>query len=685
MPAKKKTKTKSKKKAKKAPEGLEAALKKVEKSPRSAAAWDELEKLAAEQQSPDEVAMLYRKVMSKGIAKRALAFHEEWSGDDPDAMSGVLGRILEIDPGAAWAFERLCVELTQAGRWDQLLGVYDRELGGEMEVERRKMLLDDAAHAAKDFADEPERALGYMSKLLELDPSDARLQASLERLYERLGKWNEVIEVWRGRIPTAGKKAADIRVRIASAYLDRMGDHGKALDELRVLVDVSPEHEGALELLEKLLGDDGVPKDARLGALGLLRTIYDGLKRDEDAIRVIEKGLEFVERGDVLRKEVARRLVALGRSEKAMEHYETLLVQRPGDVEARTSLVELAGSSGGSDVLARAQAAAGESSEGALRASLLSGAAEVYRESEVDKAIDLYVQVLETDDAEAGVKLAAARTLDDLFAKADRKKERLDVLQRLAGMEQSSSTRRTVLGEVARLAGEMGETQTALEAWRSRLEMDGTDLEALDALVESTAEGEELVKVLRLRAGARVPPLQRRDDLVRMAAVQEKLGGESIETLLAVVEEFGFDAATVEALDASLASAKRWPELVKMLDDAAGEAHGRAARLMERLGEVYRVELGEPEKALAYFSAAAVEDPESEAALGGLRALLDVQGCAFEAGEALARAYETNDDWKAFVEIVDPLVASAGEPEAKVRILLRAAKVHEERAGDAEV
>ena len=100
MPAKKKTRTKAKKQQKKAPAGLDAALQKAEKSPKSEAAWDELEKIAAESQSPDDVAKLYRKVMSRDIAKRALRFHEEWCGDDPDAMSAVLGRILEIDPDA---------------------------------------------------------------------------------------------------------------------------------------------------------------------------------------------------------------------------------------------------------------------------------------------------------------------------------------------------------------------------------------------------------------------------------------------------------------------------------------------------------------------------------------------------------------------------------------------------------
>lgn len=114
--SKKDSKAKAKKKSEKDTSALEqsfgAALKAVESSPESEDAWDHLEEIADELQRPDEVGELYRKVLDKRMPKdlketlsqRAVDFHEEWFGDNPEAMSSLFLRIIEIDPGAEWAF-----------------------------------------------------------------------------------------------------------------------------------------------------------------------------------------------------------------------------------------------------------------------------------------------------------------------------------------------------------------------------------------------------------------------------------------------------------------------------------------------------------------------------------------------------------------------------------------------------
>src|SRR5690606_25342932 len=117
----------------------------------------------------------------------------------------------------------------------------------------RKRLLDDAAHVAKDFADQQERAADYMVKQLELDRGNTKLEATLARLLERQERWSDLIGLWRGRLPSlSAVEARGVRVEIAACYLDRLDDPKQALDELEALLEESAGHLEACAQLERL-------------------------------------------------------------------------------------------------------------------------------------------------------------------------------------------------------------------------------------------------------------------------------------------------------------------------------------------------------------------------------------------------------------------------------------------------
>ena len=102
-----------------------------------AAAWDAVEGVAAELDSPDEVLAAYKRVLAgsleadraEALGQRAARFHEEWFGQDPAGLSAILGRVLEVAPRSEWAFQQLTVVLTVAEKWDELLALYDKQLG----------------------------------------------------------------------------------------------------------------------------------------------------------------------------------------------------------------------------------------------------------------------------------------------------------------------------------------------------------------------------------------------------------------------------------------------------------------------------------------------------------------------------------------------------------------------------
>ena len=70
----------------------------MKKAPTDEALWDDLEKIAAALDAPDEVAALYRDVLAGELTpaqmltlgERAAQFHEEWYSDDPSGLIKVL-------------------------------------------------------------------------------------------------------------------------------------------------------------------------------------------------------------------------------------------------------------------------------------------------------------------------------------------------------------------------------------------------------------------------------------------------------------------------------------------------------------------------------------------------------------------------------------------------------------------
>lgn len=681
-------------------ESFTAALQAVRAAPEQADAWTHAEELADALQRPDDLAAAYREVLEgqlarpvrHEVARRAVKFHDEWFGDNADAMAQLLDRIVELDPEASWAFERLVVVLTVAERWDRLLDVYDRALALADPV-RRRQLLDDAAHVAKDFAGDPGRAVDYMTHQLELDPNDAALVAGIERLLERQHRYEDLIELWQARVPELSTgEARTIRIRIATTFIDHLDAPGPALEELRALVDESPGHPEGCAQLERILAMDTAPHSVRMGALALLRTSYEAVDADAAVIVAIERALGFAQPGErvALHRDAGARLAIAGREREALAHYATLLLLEPTDADARKQLRQLAGPAGLHAELAQALVEAAALAEPAQRMALRYEAAQTYAQAldRPEDAVDLLGAVVDDGDADRALALSAAHQLGEMLARAGREPERLGVLERLADLEHSSSLRRAVLGEAGRLADTLGDTDRSLRAYARRIEADPRDREALDAVIgvlERAGRHRELADALLQRADATELAQQRRADLVRRARLlADQLGApaDAIEAWVAVRREFGDEAETIDALDALLAAAARADERASVAAAAAHSLRDRSCRLLVRLGDVRRMSLGDGSGAAAAYAEALAIDSNDAGARAGLRALLDDAKAAPAAAAALATALRRNSDSAGLLELVDVRVRLCTDPREAIAVLREAAVLQEQQAGE---
>lgn len=673
----------------------------VRKAPLSDRAWDEAEELVERTGTPQPIANLYREILDgnlpkndwESLARRAVRFFEEWFGEEPSEVISLLGYILSRDPKARWAFERITVVLTVAEQWDPLLSFYERELAGTENEERRRKLLDDAAHIAKDFANRPEKAIGYMRQMLDLNPNDHQLASSIERIAERLGQWSEVIDLWRSRLPVLpAEDAYATRVQIANCYLDRFSDPRSALEELRELLTKAPGHEEGCLVLERIFGDDNIEPEVRADALRMLRINYEATGRNSLIINALEQGLAFAQGADAveLHREAASRLAIEAEDAKAIRHYAQLLSLSPSDTNARKELRQLARRSGLYAAHAEALVAAAEKTVVIrVRVSLLVEAANISHDKLEDAqgAIELYTRVLEHQEADESDLLEVAHRLDKLLVEPEQRPERLKVLLRLADLNPPPAMRRHVLGQAGRLAEDLEDDVLALEIWKKRLTDDEKDIEALNAVVhllEVLERWQELADVLRVRADVGVDH-GRRNDLIRRASVlEERLEktDDAIDAWVEIQKEFGRNQLTMESLNRLMSRAGRYEELAMQFEAAMSSDFSRTVDWFCRLGDILRMELDSYAAAIENYAQALELDPSKAEARSGLELMSEMDEIGPAAAEVLAKSYRKTGDWQAIVGLIETRLAGVEDARRKIEILREAAYLQEEREED---
>lgn len=717
-------------------ESFQVVLAAARELPQHPTLWDRAENTARQLSTPDPLAQLYHDVLQTNLPKeeavelgqRAVAFYEEWF-EDGIRVVGILERLLEIEPTDTWAFDRLKLIFDAQERWDDLFALYDRA-ARDSERERRIELLEEAAQIAKDFANHSKRAIGYLEQLLDLKPGNARFEAALERLYERHGCHRELITLLGTRVTSLPfEEGQKERARIAGLWLSELGDASSAIivieDLLAHQVDGNDLGIDVTDLLERVLAaapktaevresivppPDGGRRDSympmankrglvRQRAAALLKERYGVPGREADLARVLEVELEAVKSvKERIRRhhQIATIYGQLGDDERALEHFVQLVLLEPEVAAHRTELAAIAARIGRYDRLAEVLvSAADDCADGTLKVELLLHAGVVTAEKIGDKprAIELFFRVLAVSPVADDAVLSTCRHIEPLLETEGRKGERLDILERLAILEEQSDIRSHVLGEAARLATSLDEDDRAIWAWEGRLETTPNDPEALDGLValfEKASKWRNLIDVLDKRARLQDNSEgERRSDRVRVARIQsEKLEAidEAIVSWRGIEQDFGDSEESTRALAALYRTTRQWNDLAELLTKAAERTPNlvEKAEVLRELGDVQREQLEALPEAIASYEAALGHDPRSEGARTGLRALLKRPEYRPDVVRVLLAAYYAADDWRLVLDLTEHRLNCAKGAAEQISILMEAARISESRADDNE-
>ena len=219
-------------------------------------------------------------------------------GRDVDAS--LLSLLLEHEPGARWAVDRMKLTLSAEQRWPELFELYERAIAATPDDRERAAWLDEAAIAARDVAQDRPRAVRYWEQYVELAPSDARVDLALERLYEQFDAKPALIrhlERRLARLDPAQRVALEQRITHLSLEVGALDDALKAIERLR---ETAPSEADAL--LERLFarsvelaGTQAAVREAGRKAAQLLRARFQELAQPENTARLLraELGLQL--------------------------------------------------------------------------------------------------------------------------------------------------------------------------------------------------------------------------------------------------------------------------------------------------------------------------------------------------------------------------------------------------------
>ncbi len=587
--------------------------------------WDELAELlrrrAAGTTEPAEAAALYR---------RLVRVHRDHRGDVASALDA-LRALRAAAPEDEEAARELVELLLEAGRLQEALPILreweERSDDPERQARWRRWL----ARVSEERLEDLEAARAYWVGVLDLVPDDAEALERVERLDERMERWDRLLEILSYRLDVELEPDAKVQVlrRMAGVARDRLADLDRAAELLGRAVDLAP---GDVDLLDALCD------------------VYQQAARYKDlvtALRDRAQVAELAEERAALYCRMARTLAKhVGNVDAAAEAYERALEAAPRTPEALRFLVAYDARTGRHEPLQERLARLAELvEEEPERRELLVERAEVLagplgRPEEACRVLRFVLDEVDETD------LATARRLAELCEACGDREGVAGALERELCILEDEALRAPVAERLANLYREEplqdpGREVGALLVWaradamaieprrRLRSLLRGASrwrelLETLDQLA-SLEEGEQAAEATREAARVAFERLGDLEGAWRRLLPAVMQGDEAAEAQL---EEMALESGRAEQLaDVFVRRARERAE-------AADPTSSKASWM--RAASVYETHVGDPKRALEAALRALAQDTRD----ASLLAETDRLAVAAGAFERLGQVYE---------------------------------------------
>ncbi|WP_408890197.1 Adventurous gliding motility protein K [Myxococcus faecalis] len=626
---------------------------------------------------------------------RLAALYEEVLKREADAAARYQAIVARI-PGHAAALAGLGKLYYRMQNWEGLVSVFDAEVAAAEDAKQKAARMYKAAEILEERLGRQEDAISRYNACLQLQPGYLPAQKALTRLYERQGRFAELVAMFEQDLLQTSDRDQLITTlnKMAGVYEDRLGDLDHAIECMKRILDLASDHLPTIrnlarlyeraqrfrELLEthdleaSLAGDtkqvlsllhrnaeilDENLKDragaitayervlalspSYLPALKALGRLYAQDGRWEklvDMYRAESESSQSTEQAAALIYKIGELYEQrLSREDDAIASYQEALMLAPSYFPALRALARIYRAQGAwESLVAMLREEAANRTDPLERANALFQAAVIWEDAlrRPDLAIETYQEVLRLTPGHA----ATLRALERLFLAQDNVKELVAILDRETQVGNTPAAKVTAYLKLARLyLDRFQEPSRAALCCEAVLGLDAGNLTALTLLERIRASDRPRRAELRQRIAERVND-PRLATALRLSAVVDLDKGPAEGTLEAYKRAFEADPG-----DARLAFALE--RSLKLAGDVSGLArlytlrlaHARdadeALEMLLRTAELAETRFGDLERAAALYKQALELQPQCIPALQGTRRVAMRRGDAAEARSAL--------------------------------------------------
>lgn len=607
--------------------------------------------------------------------------------------------VIAIDPENRGAIDYLRGMYEKRRDWEKLLGLERKEAERLYGDERARKFLD-IAKLATERVKKPEVCIELWHEVLNSDPANAEALGALGGLYERSKDFDKLVEVLEKQAEVTYDNGAKIQIltKLGTIYGDRLNNDEGAVTAWRTLLTLDPNDRKAQEALKK--------KYLTLGRWDDLEVFYAESGKWDEFIRVLEQQ-EAKEANTEAKIGLLFKIAELWadkkqKNDRAARAYEKVLELEPQNLRAAEALIPIYSQAGNAKALANAiEVKLSHEEDAYAKLALLREVAALYegRVKEPAKAFARYLAAFAlfpadeqtTIDAERAAKALASAPADAGLGSWPQ----VEAAYRKAIDEASDSgdaslaiTLRLKLGRV--LVEELSQVDEALTVYRAVYDADSENadaLAALERLYRSTSRYADLLGIYEKRRDLSPDHNEQKQisyEIAKLYETELKDLDRAIDTYNSVLESEPTDTRALAALDVLYRQLEKWEPYVDTLRRRI-ELDATEAELIDlkyRLGQTLEKHTDDAAGALENYREILFLDAQHAGAREALEALLGNEGLRAEAASILENIYEERSDWPKLITALDILSEAEGDPDKRVQLLRKIARVSSEMLND---